>query len=98
MRLIREENINTVEYWNRVYDFERRSGHRRQYNDLWKQMLKHLPPGQEYLVDIGCGAGGILEVCWSAQAGIPFVRDGPILSGNPHGLGQMSRGITAFGQ
>ncbi|MEW6447567.1 MAG: class I SAM-dependent methyltransferase [Bacillota bacterium] len=61
MKRVREENVNTIEYWDRVYARERESGRRRLYTDLWNSMLQYLPPGCYSLVDIGCGAGEFLR-------------------------------------
>lgn len=61
VKRVREENINTVAYWDRVYTGERGSGRRRLYTDLWNSMLQYLPPGCYSLADIGCGAGEFLR-------------------------------------
>lgn len=61
MRRIRKKDLNSAEYWNRVYAPEERAGQHRLYFQLWKSMLHYLPAGKNTLVDIGCGTGEFLK-------------------------------------
>lgn len=61
MKRIRQENINTTEYWNKVYASEAVRGRKRIYDELWQEMIQVIPDKDIKLVDVGCGGGQLLH-------------------------------------